>query len=70
MALALEEAGVAFGGFRALTDVSLSVVPGQVAGLIGPNGAGKTTIFNLITGIFRPTEGRITLEGKSLLGLA
>ena len=42
----------------------------DLCGLIGPNGAGKTTVFNLITGIYRPTEGRITLEGKNLVGLA
>ena len=59
-----------FGGLRAVHDYNLEIPAGKVCGLIGPNGAGKTTIFNLITGIFRPTEGRITLEGQSLLGLA
>ncbi len=58
-----------FGGLRAVNDYNLTLEPGQVVGLIGPNGAGKTTIFNLITGIYRPTEGDIRLEGKSIVGL-
>jgi len=59
-----------FGGLRAVYDYTLRVPAGAVCGLIGPNGAGKTTIFNLITGIYRPTEGHITLEGQNLVGLA
>ena len=59
-----------FGGLRAVHDYNLKIPAGKVYGLIGPNGAGKTTIFNLITGIYRPTEGRITLEGANLVGLA
>jgi branched-chain amino acid transport system ATP-binding protein len=58
-----------FGGLRAVYDYNLEIEPGQVRGLIGPNGAGKTTIFNLITGIYKPTEGEILLEGKSIIGL-
>ena len=58
-----------FGGLRAVSDYSLTVEPGQIRGLIGPNGAGKTTIFNLITGIYRPTRGRIVLEGRDIVGL-
>jgi branched-chain amino acid transport system ATP-binding protein len=58
-----------FGGLRAVHDFNLEIEPGQVRGLIGPNGAGKTTIFNLITGIYRPTEGRVILEGTDLVGL-
>ena len=58
-----------FGGLRAVYDFNLDIRPGQVYGLIGPNGAGKTTIFNLITGIYRPSQGRITLEGQNLIGL-
>ncbi len=58
-----------FGGLRAVHDYGLSIEPGQIRGLIGPNGAGKTTIFNLITGIYRPSEGRIRLEGQNLVGL-
>ena len=58
-----------FGGLRAVHNYSLTIEPGQVKGLIGPNGAGKTTIFNLITGIYRPTEGDIRLNGESIVGL-
>jgi branched-chain amino acid transport system ATP-binding protein len=59
-----------FGGLRAVHDFNLAVEPGQIRGLIGPNGAGKTTIFNLITGIYRPSEGEIRFEDQSLLGLS
>ena len=58
-----------FGGLRAVHNYNLSIEPGQVRALIGPNGAGKTTIFNLITGIYTPTEGRIALEGEPIAGL-
>ena len=58
-----------FGGLRAVNNFDLAIEPGQVRGLIGPNGAGKTTIFNLITGIYRPTEGKILFEGQELVGL-
>ena len=57
-----------FGGLRAVFNYGLDINPGQIRGLIGPNGAGKTTIFNLITGIYQPTEGTISLEGKKLNG--
>ncbi|MGD8472120.1 MAG: ABC transporter ATP-binding protein [Desulfobacterales bacterium] len=59
-----------FGGLRALHNYDLEIQPGEVRGLIGPNGAGKTTIFNLITGIYTPTEGRVFLEDKALKGLS
>ena len=58
-----------FGGLRAVHNYNLSIESGQIRGLIGPNGAGKTTIFNLITGIYTPTEGSIHLEGQSIIGL-
>ncbi|MEW5724890.1 MAG: ABC transporter ATP-binding protein [Thermodesulfobacteriota bacterium] len=58
-----------FGGLRAVSDYNLFIEPGQILGLIGPNGAGKTTIFNLITGIHRPTAGRITFDGRDIVGL-
>jgi branched-chain amino acid transport system ATP-binding protein len=58
-----------FGGLRAVNGYNLNIEPGQIRGLIGPNGAGKTTIFNLITGIYKPTEGEVTLEGQQLVGL-
>ncbi len=57
-----------FGGLRAVNNYSLNVEPADIRGLIGPNGAGKTTIFNLITGIYRPTEGAITFDGKDIVG--
>jgi branched-chain amino acid transport system ATP-binding protein len=58
-----------FGGLRAVHDYNLQIEPGQIRGLIGPNGAGKTTVFNLITGIYTPTEGEIRLNGQSIVGL-
>ncbi len=58
-----------FGGLRAVNDYNLEIESGQVRGLIGPNGAGKTTIFNLITGIYKPTEGEVLLEDQNLVGL-
>ena len=59
-----------FGGLRAVYNYDLEINPGQIWGLIGPNGAGKTTIFNLITGIYQPTEGTVSLEGTRLNGLS
>jgi branched-chain amino acid transport system ATP-binding protein len=59
-----------FGGLRAVYDYNLAIEPGQIRGLIGPNGAGKTTIFNLITGIYHPTEGRILLQGDEITRLS
>lgn len=58
-----------FGGLRAVSDFNLGLHEGEVVGLIGPNGAGKTTVFNLITGVYRPTRGRIRLDGKDLVGI-
>jgi branched-chain amino acid transport system ATP-binding protein len=58
-----------FGGLRAVHNFNLEIEPGQIRALIGPNGAGKTTIFNLITGIYTPTEGGIALAGKNIVGL-
>jgi len=58
-----------FGGLRAVHNYDLEIELGQVRGLIGPNGAGKTTIFNLITGIYRPTEGEVIFNGQNLVGL-
>lgn len=58
-----------FGGLRAVQDYGLEIGIGQIRGLIGPNGAGKTTIFNLLTGIYTPTEGEILLDGKRINGL-
>jgi branched-chain amino acid transport system ATP-binding protein len=58
-----------FGGLHAVRNYNLTIEPGEVAALIGPNGAGKTTIFNLITGVYRPTEGKIELDGQNIVGL-
>jgi branched-chain amino acid transport system ATP-binding protein len=55
-----------FGGLQALNDFSLGLAPGELAGLIGPNGAGKTTVFNLITGVFRISRGRIRFKGQNI----
>ena len=59
-----------FGGLRAVHDYNLDIEAGQIVGLIGPNGAGKTTIFNLLTGIYKPSEGNILLGDHSIVGLA
>lgn len=61
---------VRFGGVVAVSDLSLSVVPGQIRGLIGPNGAGKTTVIDAITGFVRPATGTITLDGRAMNGLS
>jgi branched-chain amino acid transport system ATP-binding protein len=57
-----------FGGLQAVAGYNLRLDPGQITGLIGPNGAGKTTIFNLITGIYRPTQGSIRFNGENIIG--
>jgi branched-chain amino acid transport system ATP-binding protein len=58
-----------FGGLRAVSDYNLEIGSGQIRGLIGPNGAGKTTVFNLITGIYKASEGEIFLDGRKIDGL-
>ncbi len=58
-----------FGGLRAVHDFNLDLQPGELVAIIGPNGAGKTTVFNLITGVYRPTEGQIVFQGQNLVGL-
>lgn len=60
---------VTFGGLTALDHVSFDIKRGEILGLIGPNGAGKTTCFNAMTGVYKPSEGDVRLEGQSLLGL-
>src|SRR5829696_7368595 len=57
-----------FGGLRAVQDFNLELQPGELVAIIGPNGAGKTTIFNLITGVYRPTKGDIIFRNMSLIG--
>lgn len=58
-----------FGGLTAVNDVSMSLDKNGIVGLIGPNGAGKTTVFNMITGVYRPTSGHIRFEGQEITGL-
>ena len=58
-----------FGGLRAVSNFEVEIAPGELVGLIGPNGAGKTTAFNLLTGVYEPTEGQIEFDGKSVVGL-
>lgn len=57
-----------FGGLRAVQDFNLELQPGELVAIIGPNGAGKTTVFNLITGVYRPTQGKIVFQGQDLIG--
>ncbi len=60
--------GISFGGLKAAQNINLKIKKNQLYGLIGPNGAGKTTIFNLITGVYQPTEGTFYLDGEELTG--
>src|SRR5439155_17710466 len=69
VALAVTEVSLAFGGVRALDQVSLQVPSGQLVGLIGPNGAGKSTLFDVVNGLKRPDTGRVELFGVDISGL-
>lgn len=62
--LKTEGIGITFGGLRAVDNFEVSIEEGELVGLIGPNGAGKTTIFNMLTGVYLPTEGKIFIDGK------
>lgn len=66
--LRTEQLSMEFGGLRAVSDLELSISEGEIIGLIGPNGAGKTTVFNVITGVYRPTTGRVIFEGQDITG--
>ena len=59
---------ISFGGLRAVDGFEIKIEQGQLYGLIGPNGAGKTTVFNLLTGVYKPTEGKIYLDGQDITG--
>ena len=65
--LEVKNLGISFGGLRAVDGFNITIEKGQLYGLIGPNGAGKTTCFNMLTGVYTPTDGTITLDGKTLL---
>ncbi|MEO8306769.1 MAG: ABC transporter ATP-binding protein [Pseudomonadota bacterium] len=67
--LELEGCTLRFGGLTAVSDLTMAVNEGSLTGLIGPNGAGKTSVFNLVTGVYRPTSGDIRFAGQSLVGL-
>lgn len=67
-ALEVTKLGISFGGLRAVDDLSMNIEKGSLVGLIGPNGAGKTTVFNMLTGVYRPTDGGIRLDGQNLVG--
>lgn len=68
-AIAAEGISIAFGGLRALEDVSFAAEPGEVFSIIGPNGAGKTTLFNIVSGLYRSQGGRVLLAGEDVTGL-
>ena len=66
--LEVKKLGISFGGLRAVDEFSIQIEKGELYGLIGPNGAGKTTIFNLLTGVYKPTDGSIILDGEDITG--
>ena len=70
LALKTEHLCIQFGGLRAVDDVNIEIKKGELYGLIGPNGAGKTTFFNLLTGVYKPTSGKIYLYGQDITGKA
>lgn len=67
--LKVENLGIQFGGLKAVQNVNMYMNEGELIGLIGPNGAGKTTTFNMLTGVYAPTEGSILFNGKNIAGL-
>ncbi|MBR6743589.1 MAG: ABC transporter ATP-binding protein, partial [Clostridia bacterium] len=68
--LETKDMGISFGGLKAVQNVNLRIEKNQIYGLIGPNGAGKTTVFNLLTGVYKPTAGTFYLDGEELKGLS
>lgn len=68
--LELKDVGISFGGLRAVDQLNFKINKGEIVGLIGPNGAGKTTVFNMITGVYKPTDGHIYWRGNEITGIA
>jgi len=68
--LSVEGLGIAFGGLKAVDNVSFSVNPGEIVSVIGPNGAGKTTLFNMISGVYMPKSGKVKLSGEEVTGFS
>ncbi len=66
--LTAKNLGIQFGGLKAVSDFNIEIGPSELLGLIGPNGAGKTTVFNMLTGVYRPTEGSFYLNGERMNG--
>ena len=66
--LEVKNLGISFGGLRAVDEFNVSIEKGELYGLIGPNGAGKTTVFNMLTGVYQPTEGAVYLDGNLMAG--
>ena len=66
--LETKKLGITFGGLKAVQDFNIQIYPGELVGLIGPNGAGKTTVFNMLTGVYIPSEGTVLLNGVPLNG--
>ena len=66
--LEVKNLGISFGGLKAVDDFNVTIEKGQLYGLIGPNGAGKTTVFNLLTGVYKPNNGSILLDGHNITG--
>lgn len=66
--LVTQELGITFGGLKAVQDLNIKIEKNELYGLIGPNGAGKTTVFNMLTGVYKPTTGRFYLDGEDLTG--
>ncbi len=67
--LEIKNLGISFGGLRAVDNLNMTIEKGQLYGLIGPNGAGKTTVFNMLTGVYKPTDGEICLDGRVINGM-
>lgn len=66
--LEVENCTIRFGGLTAVSELNISIGDNELMGMIGPNGAGKTTVFNIITGVYQPTEGEVKFEGNSIIG--